>query len=115
MKKVLQNQISKVPSITPLTKRKYNKKSVDIPTEPAPVDVITIIENENVQNENDNVQNKKINNLIKARESRQINLNNNNLHKMNMIDDLVNSINNEKINNIILKSDKLKQKLIKLI
>ena len=56
---VLQKQV--VQNITPLTKRKYIKKSVDIPAETKPEiilssDVVTVIENEN----NNNVQNKRI-------------------------------------------------------
>ena len=117
MKKVLQNQVlSKVPSITP--KRKYIKKSVEAITESKPEiivspDVITVIENEN-ENEN-NVQNKRINNLMKAREARQEKLNNKEFNKEQKINELVETINNEQIEKIKLKSEKLKIKLLKLI
>ena len=114
MKKVLQNQVSKIPSITP--KRKYMKKSVDAITESKPEiivspDVISVIENEN---END-VQNKRINNLVKAREARQEKLNNKEFNKEQKINELVETINNEQIEKIKMKSEKLKCKLLKLI
>ena len=109
---VLQKQV--VPSITP--KRKYIKKSVDIPTEPkteiiVSPDVISVIENEN----ENNVQNKRINNLVKAREARQEKLNNKEFNKEQKINELVETINNEQIEKIKLKSEKLKTKLLKLI
>ena len=114
MKKVLQNQVSKIPSITP--KRKYMKKSVDAITESKPEiivspDVISVIENEN---END-VQNKRENNLVKAREARQEKLNNKLSNKEEKINDLVEAINKEQIDKIMNKSQKLKCKLLKLI
>ena len=111
---VLQNQVSKIPSITP--KRKYMKKSVDAITESKPEvivspDVISVIENEN---END-VQNKRINNLVKAREARQEKLNNKEFNKEQKINELVETINNEQIEKIKMKNEKLKCKLLKLI
>ena len=114
MKKVLQNQVSKIPSITP--KRKYMKKSVDAITESKPEiivspDVISVIENEN---END-VQNKRESNLVKAREARQEKLNNKLSNKEEKINDLVEAINKEQIDKIMNKSQKLKCKLLKLI
>ena len=114
MKKVLQNQVSKIPSITP--KRKYMKKSVDAITESKPEiivspDVISVIENEN---END-VQNKRINNLVKAREARQEKLNTKEFNKEQKINELEETINNEQIEKIKIKSEKLKTKLLKLI
>ena len=115
MKKVLQNQVlSKVPSVTP--KRKYIKKSVDILTESKPEvivspDVITVTENEN----ENNVQNKRINNLMKAREALQEKLNNKEFNKEQKINELVETINNEQIEKIKMKSEKLKTKLLKLI
>ena len=127
MKKVLQNQVlskvpqgwenlkgSRAPSITP--KRKYIKKAVEaiIETKPEIIvspDVITVIENEN---END-IQHKRANNLIKAREARQEKLNNKQTNKEDKINDLVASINQSKIEKIMLESEKLKSKLLKLI
>ena len=111
---VLQKQV--VQNITPLNKRKYIKKSVDAITESKPEiivspDVISVIENEN---END-VQNKRENNLKKAREARQEKLNNKQSNKEEKINELVETINNEQIEKIKLKSEKLKIKLLKLI
>jgi hypothetical protein len=110
---ILQKQV--IPNITP--KRKYIKKSsIDTVIEPKTEvnissDVVDVIEN----NDDNNIQNKRVNNLIKAREARKENLNNKENDKEQKINDLVETITKEKINNIILKSDKLKQKLIKLI
>ena len=106
MKKVWQTQVlSKGPSSTP--KRKYIKKSVELEaiTESKPEvivspDVISVIENEN---END-VQNKRINNLVKAREARQEKLNNKEFNKEQKINELVETINNEQIEKIKMKS-----------
>ena len=111
---VLQKQV--VQNITPLNKRKYIKKSVEAITETKPEvivspDVITVIENEN---END-VQNKRENNLKKAREARQEKLNNKQSNKEEKINELVETINNEQIEKIKMKSEKLKIKLLKLI
>jgi hypothetical protein len=59
-KQVIQN-------ITP--KRQYIKKAVESVTEQKPE---IIVSNEIIENENENnVQNKRINNLVKAREARQ--------------------------------------------
>ena len=108
---VLQKQV--VQNITPLNKRKYIKKSVDIPTETKPE---IIVSNEIIENENDNnVQNKRINNLVKAREARQEKLNNKEFNKEQKINELVETINNEQIEKIKMKSEKLKTKLLKLI
>ena len=114
MKKVLQKQV--VQNITPLNKRKYIKKSVEAIIEPTPEiiaspEIITVIENEN----ENNVQNKRINNLVKAREARQEKLNNKEFNKEQKINELVETINNEQIEKIKLKSEKLKTKLLKLI
>ena len=115
MKKVLQNQVlSKVPSMTP--KRKYIKKSVEAITETKPEiivspEIITVIENEN----ENNVQNKRINNLMKAREARQEKLNTKEFNKEQKINELVETINNEQIEKIKIKNEKLKSKLLKLI
>lgn len=115
MKKVLQNQVlSKVSSITPLTKRKYIKKSVEAIIEPKPEiivspEIIEIIENEN------NVQNKRANILMKAREARQEKINNKQSDKETKINELVEAINKEQIDKIMNKSEKLKSKLLKLI
>jgi hypothetical protein len=111
MKKVLQKQV--VQNITPLNKRKYIKKSVEAITETKPE---IIVSNETIENENDNnVQNKRINNLVKAREARQEKLNSKEFNKEQKINELVETINNEQIEKIKLKSEKLKTKLLKLI
>lgn len=111
MKKVLQNQVSKIPSITP--KRKYIKKSVEAMTETKPE---IIVSNEIIENENDNnIQNKRENNLMKAREARQEKLNNKQSNKEEKINELVEAINKEQIDKIMNKSQKLKTKLLKLI
>jgi tRNA G37 N-methylase TrmD len=109
---VLQKQV--VQNITP--KRKYIKKFVDIPAETKPEiivspEIITVIENEN----ENNVQNKRENNLKKAREARQEKLNNKQSNKEEKINELVETINNEQIEKIKMKSEKLKIKLLKLI
>ena len=112
MKKVLQNQVMQ--NITNIPKRKYIKKvNVDIPTELKPE---IIVSNEIIENENDNnVQNKRENNLKKAREARQEKLNNKQSNKEEKINELVETINNEQIEKIKMKSEKLKIKLLKLI
>ena len=108
---VLQKQV--VQNITPLNKRKYIKKYVDIPAETKPE---IIVSNETIENENDNnVQNKRINNLVKAREARQEKLNNKEFNKEQKINELVETINNEQIEKIKMKNEKLKCKLLKLI
>jgi hypothetical protein len=111
MKKVLQKQV--VQNITPLNKRKYIKKSVEAITETKPE---IIVSNEIIENENENnVQNKRENNLMKAREARQEKLNNKQSNKEQKINELVETINNEQIEKIKMKSEKLKTKLLKLI
>ena len=116
MKKVLQNQVLQkqvVQNITPLNKRKYIKKSVEAITETKPE---IIVSNEIIENENENnVQNKRENNLMKAREARQEKLNNKQSNKEQKINELVETINNEQIEKIKMKSEKLKTKLLKLI
>ena len=108
---VLQKQV--VQNITPLNKRKYIKKSVEAITETKPE---IIVSNEIIENENDNnVQNKRENNLKKAREARQEKLNNKQSNKEEKINELVETINNEQIEKIKMKSEKLKIKLLKLI
>ncbi len=108
---VLQKQV--VQNITPLNKRKYIKKSVEAITETKPEIIVSpeIIENEN----DNNVQNKRENNLKKAREARQEKLNNKQSNKEEKINELVETINNEQIEKIKMKSEKLKIKLLKLI
>jgi hypothetical protein len=108
---VLQKQV--VQNITPLNKRKYIKKSVEAITETKPEIIVSpeIIENEN----DNNVQNKRENNLKKAREARQEKLNNKQSNKEEKINELVETINNEQIEKIKMKSEKLKTKLLKLI
>ena len=108
MKKVLQNQVMQ--NITNIPKRKYIKKvNVDIPMEIKPE---VIVSNEIIENENDNnVQNKRENNLKKAREARQEKLNNKELNKEQKINELVETINNEQIEKIKIKNEKLKSKL----
>ena len=112
MKKVLQNQVMQ--KITNIPKRKYIKKvNVDIPMEIKPE---VIVSNEIIENENDNnVQNKRLNNLVKAREIRQEKLNNKQSDKESKINDLVAEINQSKIEKIMVESEKLKTKLMKLI
>ena len=108
---VLQKQV--VQNITPLNKRKYIKKSVEAINETKPE---IIVSNEIIENENDNnVQNKRENNLKKAREARQEKLNNKQSNKEEKINELVETINNEQIEKIKMKSEKLKTKLLKLI
>ena len=108
---VLQKQV--VQNITPLNKRKYIKKSVEAITETKPE---IIVSNEIIENENENnVQNKRENNLMKAREARQEKLNNKQSNKEQKINELVETINNEQIEKIKMKSEKLKTKLLKLI
>lgn len=108
---VLQKQV--VQNITPLNKRKYIKKSVEAITETKPE---IIVSNEIIENENENnVQNKRENNLKKAREARQEKLNNKQSNKEEKINELVETINNEQIEKIKMKSEKLKIKLLKLI
>jgi hypothetical protein len=106
---VLQKQV--VQNITP--KRKYIKKSVEAITESKPE---IIVSNEIIENENENnVQNKRENNLKKAREARQEKLNTKEFNKEQKINELVETINNEQIEKIKQKSEKLKTKLLKLI
>ena len=62
-----------------------------------------------------NIQNKRINSLIKARDSRQEKLNNKQSDKETKVNELVDAINKDQIEKIIIKSNKLKTKLLKLI
>ena len=55
------------------------------------------------------------NNLIKARDARQVNLNIKELNKEQKINELVEAISNEQIEKIKVKNQKLKDKLLKLI
>jgi len=104
-------QVLQKQNITP--KRKYIKKIVDIPAESKPE---IIVSNEIIENENENnVQNKRENNLKKAREARQEKLNTKEFNKEQKINELVETINNEQIEKIKQKSEKLKTKLLKLI
>ena len=104
-------QVLQKQNITP--KRKYIKKSVEPITESKPE---IIVSNEIIENENENnVQNKRENNLKKAREARQEKLNTKEFNKEQKINELVETINNEQIEKIKLKSEKLKTKLLKLI
>ena len=107
---ILQKQV--IPNITP--KRKYIKKScIDTIIEPEIIvspELIDIIENNN-----DDIQSKRVNNLIKAREARQEKLNNKENDKETKINELVETITKEKIEKIMIKSDVLKNKLMKLI
>jgi len=104
-------QVLQKQNITP--KRKYIKKSVEAITESKPE---IIVSNEIIENENENnVQNKRENNLKKAREARQEKLNTKEFNKEQKINELVETINNEQIEKIKLKSEKLKTKLLKLI
>ena len=103
-----------VQSIT--SKRKYSKKAVEAIIEPkteiiVSPEIIEVIENEN----DNNVQNKRINNLVKAREAHQEKLNTKESNKEEKINELVEAINKEQIDKIMNKSQKLKSKLLKLI
>ena len=101
-----------IPNIT--QKRKYIKKSVVESIEPKP-EIIVSTDNV-IENENDNdIQNKRINNLVKARDARQEKLNNKQSDKEDKVNELVQSITNEQIEKIKIKNDKLKTKLLKLI
>jgi hypothetical protein len=107
----MKKNIQVLQNITP--KRKYIKKSVEAITESKPE---IIVSNEIIENENENnVQNKRENNLKKAREARQEKLNTKEFNKEQKINELVETINNEQIEKIKLKSEKLKTKLLKLI
>jgi hypothetical protein len=122
----MKNQPLQKAMIPNITKRKYIKKSVVESIEPkieiAPQPHLLreggmplgreILE----VNENDNdIQNKRINNLIKARDARQEKLNNKQSDKEDKVNELVQSITNEQIEKIKIKNDKLKTKLLKLI
>jgi len=107
----MKKNIQVLQNITP--KRKYIKKSAEAITESKPE---IIVSNEIIENENENnVQNKRENNLKKAREARQEKLNTKEFNKEQKINELVETINNEQIEKIKLKSEKLKTKLLKLI
>jgi len=104
------------PVIPNITKRKYLKKSIVESIVEPKVETIISPEVEVIHDENDNdVQNKRINNLIKARDARQEKLNNKQSDKEEKINKLVQSITNEQIEKIKDKNDKLKTKLLKLI
>jgi hypothetical protein len=112
MKNIQVLQKHAVQSITP--KRKYIKKSVVESIEPK-IEIIVSPEILEV-NENDNdIQNKRINNLVKARDARQEKLNNKQSDNEDKINELVEAINKDQIEKIIIKSNKLKSKLLKLI
>ena len=113
-KNIITMQKAVIPNIT---KRKYIKKPiVESIVEPKKVEIIISPEVEVIHDENDNnVQNKRINNLIKARDARQEKLNNKQSDKEEKINELVQSITNEQIEKIKDKNDKLKTKLLKLI
>jgi hypothetical protein len=121
MKNIQVLQKHAVQSITP--KRKYIKKSVVESIEPkieiAPQPHLLreggmplgreILE----VNENDNdIQNKRINNLVKARDARQEKLNNKQSDKETKVNELVEAINKDQIEKIIIKSNKLKSNFI---
>ena len=119
----MKNQPLQKTIVPNITKRKYIKKSVVESIEPkieiAPQpqsggmplgrEILEVNENEN------NIQNKRINNLVKARDARQEKLNNKQSDKEDKINDLVDAINKDQIEKIIIKSNKLKSKLLKLI
>jgi hypothetical protein len=110
----MKNQPLQKTIVPNITKRKYIKKAVveSIETKPE-----IIVSTDNViENENDNdIQHKRINNLIKARDARQEKLNNKQSDKEDKINELVDAINKDQIEKIIIKSNKLKSKLLKLI
>jgi hypothetical protein len=106
----MKNQPLQKAVIPNITKRKYIKKSVVESIEPKP-EIIVSPEKLEV-NENDyDIQNKRINNLIKARDARQEKLNNKQSDKEEKINELVKAINKGQIEKIIIKSNKLKSKL----
>jgi len=108
----MKNQPLQKAMIPNITKRKYIKKSVVESIEPKIENAPEILE----VNENDNdIQNKRINNLVKARDARQEKLNNKQSDKETKVNELVESINNEQIEKIKIKNEKLKSKLLKLI
>ena len=110
----MKNQPLQKAMIPNITKRKYLKKSVVESIEPKP-EIIVSTDNV-IENENDNdIQHKRINNLIKARDARQEKLNNKQSDKEDKINELVDAINKNQIEKIIIKSNKLKSKLLKLI
>ena len=68
-----------------------------------------IVSNEINENENEyNVQKKRINNLVKARETRQEKLNTKVINKEQKINEIAESINHEQIEKIKTKNEKLK-------
>ena len=108
----MKNQPLQKAMIPNITKRKYIKKSVVESIEPKIEIAPEILE----VNENDNdIQNKRINNLVKARDARQEKLNNKQSDKETKVNELVDAINKDQIEKIIIKSNKLKSKLLKLI
>jgi hypothetical protein len=113
MKNMQPLQKSVIANIT-TQKRKYIKKSVvESVIEPkveiiAP-EILEVIENDN------GIQTKRINNLVKARSARQEYINNKQFDKETKVNELVESINNEQIEKIKIKNEKLKSKLLKLI
>ena len=110
----MKNQPLQKAIVPNITKRKYIKKSVVESIEPKP-EIIVSTDNV-IENENDNdIQNKRINNLVKARDARQEKLNNKQSDKEDKINELVDAINKDQIEKIIIKSNKLKSKLLKLI
>ena len=113
----MKNQPLQKAVIPNITKRKYIKKPiVESIVEPKKVEIIISPEVEVIHDENDNnVQNKRINNLVKAREARQEKLNTKESNKETKVNELVQSITNEQIEKIKIKNDKLKTKLLKLI
>ncbi len=78
------------------------------------VEIISSSENLEVNdNENEsNIQNKRINNLIKARDARQEKLNNQQSDKEEKINELGEAINREQIKKIMSKSNELKSKFL---
>ena len=108
---ILQKQV--IPNIT--QKRKYIKKSVETIIEPKLEIIVSPELIDIIENNNDDIQSKRVNNLIKAREARQEKLNNKENDKETKINELVETITKEKIEKIMIKSDVLKNKLMKLI
>ena len=120
----MKNQALQKVVITNTTpKRKYNKKINVQLTEIKPE--IILPESIEVNDRpfgacglscyNENIQTKRINNLVKAREARQEYINNKQSDKETKVNELVQSINNEQIEKIKIKNEKLKSKLLKLI
>ena len=92
------------------SKRNNNKENIiDIIPEPEPEPIIQPFEPDIIK------PNNKALNLIKAREARQINIQNKNINREEKILNLINEIKEEELMKLENKTEKLKNKLMKLI